>query len=272
MNVRILRAIMRKDLLTIAQNKGVWMPVLIVPVLFVVILPAAIWLAPTYLNFPGSAVNQMELFMRNMPASLRQQVAGMGEMQTFAYLFTVYFFAPFFLIIPLMASSVISADSFAGEKERKTLEALLYTPASDLELFAGKVLTAWTPAVLLAWGSFLLYVIVVNAAGYPLMGRLFFPTPMWFLMMLWVAPAAAALSIGLMVVLSTKVKTFQEANQIGGIVVVPILLLVFAQVGGVLYFSVPVALIVGGVLWACDIALIGLGVRTFARGELIARL
>jgi ABC-type Na+ efflux pump permease subunit len=41
-----------------------------------------------------------------------------------------------------MVSSVLAADSFAGEKERKTLEALLYTPTTDRELFTAKLLEA----------------------------------------------------------------------------------------------------------------------------------
>ena len=40
----------------------------------------------------------------------------------------VYLFAPMYLIVPMMVSAVIAADSFVGERERKTLEALLHTP------------------------------------------------------------------------------------------------------------------------------------------------
>ena len=49
----------------------------------------------------------------------------MTEIQVMIYIMALYFFAPFFLIIPQMASSVIVSDSFAGEKERKTIEAPL---------------------------------------------------------------------------------------------------------------------------------------------------
>ena len=39
-----------------------------------------------------------------------------------------YLLAPLFLIVPLMVSAVLAADAFAGEKERRTLEALLHLP------------------------------------------------------------------------------------------------------------------------------------------------
>ncbi|MCL4560205.1 MAG: ABC transporter permease subunit [Chloroflexi bacterium] len=50
-----------------------------------------------------------------------------------------------------MLSTIIGAVSFVGEKERKTLEALIYTPARDSELFLGKVLAGVVPSVALAW-------------------------------------------------------------------------------------------------------------------------
>ena len=79
--------------------------------------------------------------------------AALAIIKALIVLILVYFFAPFYLILPLMVASVIAADSFAGEKERKTLEALLYTPTTDGELFLAKMLSAWTPAVAVAWGQ-----------------------------------------------------------------------------------------------------------------------
>ena len=46
----------------------------------------------------------------------------------------------FFLIVPIMASSVMAASSFVGEKEKHTLETLLYSPLSLRQLFQSKVL------------------------------------------------------------------------------------------------------------------------------------
>lgn len=50
----------------------------------------------------------------------------------------------------------------------------------------------------------------------------------------------AGLGLGTMALVSSKVRTFQEGYQLGGAVVLPILLLVVEQVTGVLYFSLPV--------------------------------
>ena len=74
-----------------------------------------------------------------------------------------------------MTASSIAAESFAGERERKKMEALLYTSASDAELFVGKALAAFLPALAITWLSFAGYTIVLNAAGWTIFGQIWFP-------------------------------------------------------------------------------------------------
>jgi hypothetical protein len=104
------------------------------------------------------------------------------------------------------------------------------------------------------------------------MGQMFFPNLMWVVMTLWVVPAAAGLGLSSMVLVSARAQGFQDAYQTGGMIVLPILLLVFGQISGVMYFSVWVVLLLGLVLWGIDAVLIWFGSRTFRRGRLIARL
>ena len=56
-----------------------------------------------------------------------------------------YLLSPLLLVIPLMVSAVLAADAFAGEKERRTLDGLLYLPISDRDLFLAKVLRRLRP-------------------------------------------------------------------------------------------------------------------------------
>jgi ABC-2 type transport system permease protein len=273
MNTRALRAIVRKDLKVISQSKAVTIPLIIVPVLLFVVMPAVIaLLMPVMMNMPGSSIASIDQFMAIMPSGLLNELAGYkGEQRMLVYIL-VYMFAPLFLIVPMMTASVIAADSFAGEKERKTLEALLYTPTTDRQLLTGKLLAAWIPAILTALVGFVLYTIVVNAASWPVIGRIFFPNLMWVVLVFWVAPAMAGLALLTMVLVSKRVKTFQEAYQMGSAVVVPVLLLVYAQVGGLMYFNVGLVLLIGLAFWAIDAALLWYGVKTFQRGELIAQI
>jgi ABC-type Na+ efflux pump permease subunit len=185
---------------------------------------------------------------------------------------STYLFAPLFLILPLMVSSVIAADSFAGEKERKTLEALLYTPTSDRELLLAKLLAAWMPAVAIALLSFGVYALLINLLSWPVMGRIFFPNTMWVVLVLWVAPATAAMGLGATVLVSGRVSTFQEAYQLGGFVVVPIVALMLSQVTGLLFLSVGLVIGLGLIFWCVALLLIWLGSRALRRDVLATRL
>jgi ABC-type transport system involved in multi-copper enzyme maturation permease subunit len=272
MNWRAVRAIVRKDLKVVFQNKGVSIPLIVVPLLFMVILPALMALIPLFEQDLTSAMQEFEMFLQNMPTALQEELAGYNEAQTIVVLVLIYFLAPMYLILPLMVASVIAADSFAGEKERKTLEALLYTPTTDAELFLAKLLSAWLPAVGIAWGGFVLYGLVANLAAWPTMGGLFFPNLMWIVLALWVAPGVAGIGLGVTVLISVRAQGFQDAYQMGAIVVLPLILLVIGQATGVIYFSTWLVLLLGLVLWAISLALLWFGARTFQRSALAARL
>ena len=237
MNWRAVLAIVRKDLKVVLQNKSVLLPIVIIPLVFFVVLPWMAAFAPQLVNIAGVSINELNDLIGRMPAGFQASLAGLNLDQKVIVFFLVYMLAPLFLIIPLMVASVIAADSFAGERERKTLEALLYTPTTDRELFMGKLLSAWLPAIGAALIGFLLYAIMANAAGWSVMGRVFFPNLMWLVLLLWVVPAVAGLGLGVMVLVSIRAQGFQDAYQLGSVVVVPVLLLVFGQVSGILYLA-----------------------------------
>ncbi len=275
MNTRILRTIVYKDLKEVSHNRGAWAPAVIVPFIFMVILPALVIAVPSLFDMPMDKMldrnGPVGMMLQNIP-SLSAELQGLTPSQLWIVITTGYLLAPFLLIMPLMFSTIVGAESFVGEKERKTLEALIYTPATDAELFVGKVLASVLPAVALAWLSFLVYAIVVNVAAWPVMGRVWFPLLSWWPLMLLVAPGLALLGMGVTVLISTRVNTFMEAYQLSGSLVVIVLGFVVGQVTGVLYLSFLVTVLVGLVLWLIDGVLIWFGVRTFARSALLARL
>jgi ABC-2 type transport system permease protein len=271
-NTQRILAIAQKDLLEVRQNRYAWLPMIIVPILFVLILPLAMILIPPRLQLsPQELASQsdLEFFLQNMPPSMAQALAGLDEFQSMVLIMLGYLFAPFFLIFPLMFSTVIAAESFAGERERKTMEALLYTPASDSELFLGKVLAALAPAIGISWGSFILYALVLNTAGYPLFGYIWFPLPSWWPLILWITPALALLGTAATVLISARVHTFMGAYQTSASLVVLVVALLIGQFSGVVYLSVGIGLLIGLVLWLVAAGLTTLAVRSFHRHTLL---
>ena len=272
MNARAMLAIVRKDLKVVSQNKGVIIPIILLPLILFVILPWIVTLMPLLGDSFGITpdnLNKIQGLISRLPEGLRHSLAGYDQYQIIVVYFLVYMMAPLFLIIPLMVSSVIAADSFAGEKERKTMEALLYTPTTDRELFIAKLLSGWIAAVVVALVSFVLYIVIANAAAWSQLHHIFFPNTMWLVLILWVTPALSGLGLGVMVLVSARAQGFQDANQMGGIVVVLVIFLFYGQLSGVITFSVTLVFLFGLVIWLLDGVLIWLSSRSFHRGRLL---
>lgn len=276
MNWRAMWAIIQKDLRVALQSKAVALPMILVPLIIVVILPTMVALSPLLFQAVGAQTaaetREIEELLATVAPALRHELATYTLQQAMIVLLLLYLFAPLYLIVPLMVSSVVAADSFAGEKERKTLEALVYSPTTDQELLLAKWLAAWLPGVAVALGSFVVYGLIANLAAWPTLGRIFFPNGMWLLLAFWVAPGVAALGLGVTVLISARVNSFQEAYQTGSLVVLPVIILLIGQISGAFYLHVGLVALIGLVIWLIDGLLFWWAERTFRRGELLARL
>ena len=272
MNTRAISAIVRKDLKVAMQNKGVILPIIILPLILFIAFPWMMSYLPQMADTTGASATNIDELLQRMPDGLLNELSGYTEEQQMIVFSLVYLLAPMFLIMPLMVSSVFAADSFAGEKERKTLEALLYTPTTDRELFIAKLAGAWVTAVSVAFLSFIVYAVMVNAAAWHSLGRIFFPNWMWIALVVWVTPAVAGLGLVVMVFVSVRAQGFQDAYQTGGLVVLPVLALMIGQISGVMYFSLGLVLLVGLVIWLIDAVLLWFASKGFRRSELMTKL
>jgi ABC-2 type transport system permease protein len=273
--VRFEKALLvfRKDWLEIRRNWQVILPIVLLPLMISVFLPIALTAIPSLAPEQETTLQGFEELVINLPGNVQGRLVGMTVSQVMVYVMAVYFFAPFFLIIPLMASSVIASDSFAGEKERKTIEALLATPISDGELFFGKMLVSFVPSMIVTIVSFVVYTVVFDLLSYNLFnGMLLLPTVDWVLMIFGLAPTIALATIGLTVMISGKVKGFREAQQISVVLLIPLLALVFGQATGVIIFGPPIILALIGAFSLVDFIVFRLGLKLFKREEILAKL
>lgn len=270
--MRLDRAMLvyNKDWLEMKRNWQIVGPIVIVPMIMTVILPLILFYVPSILGTSGFNVPQT--LLDKLPPNLSQEIAGMEPLQSMIYIFAVYFFAPFFLLIPLMASSVLASDSFAGEKDRKTIEALLATPIEDSEMLLGKILVSFIPSILVTFLAFAAYAIVVNVSAFGLFGgRLLLPNLLWLILIFGVTPCVALAGIGITVIVSTRVKGFREAQQISALLVLPILLLIFGEIAGALFFGPAMLALLILVFGAVDIVVFWVGMKLFRREEIIAK-
>ena len=262
-----MRAIIAKDLIAVRRSKAVVIPMLAVPALLMVVLPLFVGLAARAPDDPnvGSILNAM-------PSDLADPILSLPPREQLIVLVNGYLLAPLFLIVPLMVSAVLAADAFAGEKERKTLESLLHLPISDRELFFSKLLTAFIPAIAVSWIGFIAFCIVSNTVAWPVLHRTFVPTALWLVMILWVAPAVATLGLAVMVRVSARARTSQEANQLGGAVILPLIFLAVGQSSGLLLVDLPIGIAIGAVIWVIALWLVRGGAKRFTRDQLASKV
>jgi len=273
MRIKKAMLVFKKDWLEIRRNWQVILPIVVVPFMISVFLPVILTVIPSLAGAQAQGLSGFENLIENLPRHIQEQLAGMTEQQIMIYVIAIYFFAPFFLIIPLMASSVIASDSFAGEKERKTIEALLATPISDGELFLGKMLVSFIPSMIVTIMSFAVYTAVFDVLAYDIFnGILLLPNIDWILLIFGLAPTVALASIGLTVMVSAKVRGFREAQQISVVLLIPVLAMIVGQSTGAIIFGPTVILALIGLFVFIDFVVFSAGVKLFKREEILSKL
>ena len=271
MNFHNAWLVFKKDWLEIKRNWQILTPIIIVPLIFSVALPLIIGLIG---NMPDANVSNNQDFnvlIPNLPISVQNMLANMTPNMVAVYIMLVYLFAPILLIVPVMVSSVIGSDSFAGERERKTIEALLATPISDSELLLGKILVCFIPAMAVTFVAYSVYMIMVDVTTFSTFGMLLLPNVTWLIMMFGVTPVIALCGIGLTIMISSKVKGFKEAQQISIVLLMPIMGLIFAQIFGLIFLGPLMLIMLIGIFAAVDIAIYYVSIKIFQREEILAK-
>jgi ABC-type Na+ efflux pump permease subunit len=263
-NWEAIGLVIRKDMTAVRRSKSITLPMILVPVILIVVLPLSVGLLAR--NAPTEQIDNAlsSPFVRD----LVRPILELPERERLVVLVLGYLLSPLLLVIPLMVSAVLAADAFAGEKERRTLESLLHLPIADRDLFLAKVLGAFLPAVTITWVGSVLYVLLCNAIAWPVLDRPFLPFAQFTVMILWVSPAVAALALGLLVIVSSRARTTQEANQLGGAVILPLIFIAAAQASALLLAPVLGVVAVGALIWAISLTLIRVNAKRFTRDRL----
>jgi len=260
-----VRAIVRKDLTAVRRSRPVLVPLVVLPLIFFVAMPVGFALMGRFLG--EAPDSELEPLIRALPPSDRAQLERLEPGQQIAVVLLSYQFAPLMLIVPLAVATAIAADSLAGERERRTLEALLATPIRDEELFFGKVLAAALPAIAIGWlGTFVevLVAIAVTGVGPPLLPSV----PLLILALLGV-PGVAFLGLGAVVLISARVRGFQEVMQLSGLLAMPLIGVMVAQASGLFLIDWRLALLGCVVVWAAAFGILRAGRRLFQREALL---
>jgi len=181
--------------------------------------------------------------------------------------------------MPYMWVYSVVADSFAGERERHTLEALLATRLSDRAILFGKLLAALAYGFTLTWSILLVSLVTINIAVRG--GGLFLFSPLMTIDALVFSILISGLSASIGVLVSLRASSVRQAQQwmSFGILVLflPIMFIQFIprawlesfgdalQNMNTVQFGIWAAIIV----LVIQLVLLGIAMRLFQRSKLI---
>lgn len=263
MNGERIWAIVEKEWLDMRKNKMVVVMMALLPVLMVgMILGTTFFMQ----RMPEEELN---LNTSGQSFSLPPELAALGEKDGFIVLMNdQYMF--YLLLIPMALPVYIAAYSIIGEKETRSLEPLLATPITTAELLVGKTIAAATPAVILAWLSF-----VLTAAGmYFIASRVVFAhlvRPVWTLGMLLLSPLFALLSTSSGVIASSRLNDPRAAQQVTAVFIVPVIGISIAVLAGKIFLNVQVMLWTTAIVALVNVGVLWVAVKLFQRETILTR-
>jgi ABC-type Na+ efflux pump permease subunit len=147
-----------------------------------------------------------------------------------------------------MASSVMASGSFVGEKEKSTLETLLYCPLPLKKIFNAKILASFLLSMAVSVFSFIIMMVVTGILFFALTESTITPNINWIIIILLVSPAASIISINLIVRNSAKAQSSEEAQQSSLFLVLPVILLFVGQFTGIMIINIKLFLLIAAVL------------------------
>lgn len=256
-----------KELADLRQNPAVFVPAIITG-FFAVVLP--FFVAVIVPSLSGERLSDSSDFQiaiemyRNQPSARALDPEGAIQ----AWIFQQ--FVILLVLTPVAGSMSVAAYTVIGEKQARTLEPLLATPITTLELLGAKVLASLLPAIALATLCFGLYIAGIVLFAHPgVAWTLMSPRPLSIVFLL--GPLSSLAALQLAVCVSSRVNDARSAQQIGALIILPIAGLLVAQLTGNVLLTIPRILLIAVVLAGVNIVLMRIGVALFDRESILTR-
>jgi len=142
--------------------------------------------------------------------------------------FSLQQFLATFLILPAYIPLAIATFSIVGEKQARSLEAVLSTPVRTIELLGGKAIAAVVPGILASWLAFGVLVALASVTISPRVA-IVFADPSWVAAVFVLGPAIGLVSVVAGLIVSSRVNDPRAAQQIGALVILPVIAVIVLQ-------------------------------------------
>ena len=260
-------ALLAKELADLRLNRGIFIPAILTGT-FSILLPFIVAIVIPQLageQLSDSSDFQIALQVHRDQPSLRG-LSPEGAIQ--AWIFQQ--FLVLLVLAPVAGSMSVAAYSVIGEKQARTLEPLLATPITTVELLTAKVLGSLVPAVGLTVACFAVYTLGVALCAQPGVVRALF-TPGSLAVIFVLGPLASLAALQPAVCVSSRGNDVRSAQQIGALVVLPIAGVLVMQLTGTLRLTPPMIGFIAVGLAGMNIGLMLVGVKLFDRESILTR-
>jgi ABC-2 type transport system permease protein len=263
MTMRKIWVLVRKEWGEVFKNRFVFFTVAFLPLLFTV-LPLVI------LYFSGTSGDLAGISGTDMPPQFTELCGGLSGSECMQY-FIVTQFMLLFMLVPMIVPITFASYSIVGEKTTRTLEPLLATPITTMELLTGKALAATIPAVGATWLSFALYAIGTRllAVSPKVLSKLF--NPLWLTAVFVVGPLLSIAAVSIAVMISSRVNDPRVAEQISALFVLPLIGLFIGQSTGLIFVNESLILWMAAGLLVIDAGLLAFATQLFQRETILTR-
>jgi uncharacterized membrane protein SpoIIM required for sporulation len=176
---------------------------------------------------------------------------------------------PFLLMVvgffPISVSLVIALESFVGEKERRSIEPLLSSPLTDVQLYLGKLMAVMFPPLLGSYLGIAVYLIgVYRQVGW-------FPETTLLIQVVALATVQSLVMVSGAVVVSSQTTSVRAANLLASFIIIPMALLLVGE--SMIMFWARYGILWWAIFGQAIIAwlLVRTGIAHFNREELLGR-
>jgi ABC-type Na+ efflux pump permease subunit len=240
--------IARTDLRQLRQARDFWVPLSIVALLFFVVIPMFLLLILKSVN-DVHLVRQLSHVVGSLPPEVKRATRGSKGAVQASYALAVYLFAPLAIIVPLTVSSAVGAHTIIGERERGSGEFLAHSPATERQIYLGKLMASLIPGYFTAALGFAMYSLVVNLIVGPQLGGWFFPTTNWWVLVLWVLPPFIALALAIILAISARVSSAAAAQQASALATLPLIVISYGVASNTMFKGELLAFGIGALAW-----------------------
>ncbi len=263
MNTGRLQALIGKELLDAVRNRAALWPVAIstivllaLPFVIAIVVPAA----------TGRQLGEDTDLLRVSAVVGHEELTANGRVQLFMF----QQFLMVFLLMPITGAMALAAHAIVGEKMARTLEPLLATPITTMELVVGKVLGSLIPTLAIALVSLVVYLLLIAMSAEAGVIHAMLNARTLVLTVL-VGPAAALVSLQSAIVISSRVSDARTAQQFGVLIIVPLAGVLVAQFTGSLWLSAAALAFVALGLFGIWMLLTLFSVAMFEREAILTR-